>query len=335
MGRAAYTESVTRQRTITVDVSGVPTAIDILEPLDGVEISVYKIKDDGTRDTVLANIFTSRDPSNNTAHPNPFVTPAGGKVNFWANPGDYDILFHDTETPARIGDQSVGFQALGGGLSGIASTQLPEQGRRQWDPGDLLVTARGTLKPGFLWCDGSLLVRADNQALFDAIGTAYNTGGEAATHFRIPDYRGRVPVGADNMGSGAAGRLPNTNRAIGQSHGTEQHALTAAQTPLKSHTHSGVTGIENQSLVHSHGTGGGSFMRHRAGDVSGVLNPGTSTAFVSLIGVGSDPITNTANGGGPNHTHNITTGNPSVAEANGSAHPNIQPGQVCHVQIKT
>ena len=96
---------------------------------------------------------------------------------------------------------------------------------------------------GFLLCDGSVKNRADFPALFGVIGTAYNTGGETGTQFRVPDLRGRVPAGADNMGGTAAGRLTNTGvgnpgingSTIGAAGGTDRHTLSTPQIP--SHTH--------------------------------------------------------------------------------------------------
>lgn len=45
--------------------------------------------------------------------------------------------------------------------------------------------------PGWQWCHGDLLARADYPGLFEAIGTSYNRGNEAPDQFRLPDYRPR------------------------------------------------------------------------------------------------------------------------------------------------
>lgn len=88
----------------------------------------------------------------------------------------------------------------------------------------------------FLLADGRLLDRATpaGAAIFTVAGHAYNGGVDPGSNrVRIPDKRGRVSVGADNMGTtqGAAGRLPNSVRAKGQGGGEERHALTAGETP--------------------------------------------------------------------------------------------------------
>jgi microcystin-dependent protein len=86
------------------------------------------------------------------------------------------------------------------------------------------------LTGGWLLCDGSEYAEAAYAALFTAISTTYNTGGETADYFRVPDLRGRVPVGVD----GSAGRVA-ANDALGESSGSETHSLTEAE--LAAHTH--------------------------------------------------------------------------------------------------
>jgi microcystin-dependent protein len=80
---------------------------------------------------------------------------------------------------------------------------------------------------GFVICDGSLLLRAGTYSkLFTAIGTVYNLDADSdITRFRIPDLRGRVPVGPD----GTANRLVSAPDLLGKSGGEEEHILTANQ----------------------------------------------------------------------------------------------------------
>jgi hypothetical protein len=66
----------------------------------------------------------------------------------------------------------------------------------------------GTVPEGWLLCDGSTVSRTTYSALFSAVGTVHGQGDGSST-FHLPDYRGRFLRGADNMGTGAAGRDPN------------------------------------------------------------------------------------------------------------------------------
>jgi microcystin-dependent protein len=76
---------------------------------------------------------------------------------------------------------------------------------------------------GWMFCDGSLLPIAENEALFTLIGTTY--GGDGQSTFALPDLRGRVPV------------HQGTSFTLGQSGGEETVTLTASQIPT--HTHQG------------------------------------------------------------------------------------------------
>lgn len=66
--------------------------------------------------------------------------------------------------------------------------------------------AGGTAPTGWLLCDGSAVSRSTYAALFSAIGTAWGAG-DGSTTFNLPDMRGRVPAGLDNLGGTAANRL--------------------------------------------------------------------------------------------------------------------------------
>lgn len=94
----------------------------------------------------------------------------------------------------------------------IATDQrLPVGSLMPFAGGPGVTGAAGSSVPsGWLLCDGSVQTRTSYQALFDVIGTTYNTGGETSLQFRLPDLRGRVAVGKDNMGDIAANRITNT-----------------------------------------------------------------------------------------------------------------------------
>jgi hypothetical protein len=70
--------------------------------------------------------------------------------------------------------------------------------------------AGGAVPAGWLLCDGSTVSRSTYSALFDKIST-FHGAGDGSTTFHLPDYRGRFLRGADNMGTGAAGRDPNAS----------------------------------------------------------------------------------------------------------------------------
>lgn len=97
----------------------------------------------------------------------------------------------------------------------------------------------GTALPsGYLWCDGSSYNTADYPTLFAAVGYTYGGGGGT---FNVPDMRGRVAIGLDNINGNQANVLtptytPNRN-ILGASTGEESHELLI--TEMEAHQHLG------------------------------------------------------------------------------------------------
>jgi len=91
----------------------------------------------------------------------------------------------------------------------------------------------------FDWADGGLIDRSTYAAFYAAQGGSahvYNGGVDPGSNkVRKPDKRGRVAIGADNFGQGAAGRLTVFNRALGQNGGEERHQNTVSE--LANHSH--------------------------------------------------------------------------------------------------
>jgi len=105
--------------------------------------------------------------------------------------------------------------ALLGGFQNIAQTALGEI---------RFVTsidAQG-IPPGWAECDGQTLLIADNQELFNVLGTTH--GGNGVTTFELPDMRGRML-----MGSGP-------NHPVGDTGGVVSVTLTPNQIPSHTHT---------------------------------------------------------------------------------------------------
>lgn len=74
-------------------------------------------------------------------------------------------------------------------------------------PAGVMLPYGGSTAPtGFLLCYGQPVSRSTYSDLFSAIGTTYGAG-DGSTTFNLPDARGRVLAGKDDMGGTAAGVL--------------------------------------------------------------------------------------------------------------------------------
>jgi microcystin-dependent protein len=80
---------------------------------------------------------------------------------------------------------------------------------------------------GWAWCDGQLLPKSQNTALFFLLGTAY--GGNGSTTFALPDLRGRAPI-HEGQGPGLA------ERSLGETDGQPAVTLLESEIPAHSHT---------------------------------------------------------------------------------------------------
>jgi microcystin-dependent protein len=96
----------------------------------------------------------------------------------------------------------------------------------------------------WVFYDGRVLSTTTYAELYAVLGTLYNLGGEAAGTFRVPDFRGRVPVGLDLMNGvgGAAGVIPSLT-ALGFKGGAATHTLTTAEMPAHTHNMFSTTNV--------------------------------------------------------------------------------------------
>ena len=101
--------------------------------------------------------------------------------------------------------------------------------------GTVTAFAGSTAPTGYVLCDGSEYSETTEAALFAVLGSTYNTGGETANHFRVPDLRGRVVAG---MG----GSLLSGTDALADTGGASTHTLTENEMPSHSH---GIGGFAN------------------------------------------------------------------------------------------
>ena len=127
--------------------------------------------------------------------------------------------------------------------------------------GAILPYAGASAPYGYVLCDGSELERTKYSDLFDVIGTTYNGTAplNGVNTFKVPDLRGRFPLGKDNMdnaftvpnstggyidaGGGNVDRVSGTAPDnLGDSSGQSSNSLTIANLPDHEHNMKGSTG---------------------------------------------------------------------------------------------
>jgi microcystin-dependent protein len=174
-------------------------------------------------------------------------------------------------------------------------------------PAGAIETYAGATAPnGWLLCFGQAVSRTTYADLFAALSTTHGVG-NGSTTFNLPDLRGRVPAGKDNMGGTSASRLITnvTGGTLGAAGGSESHTLSQAQMP--SHTHT------QNSHTHSGSGTGGLILQNGSGGTAANLTVG----------------------GGGYIQHTLTSTAPSI-QSTGSdqSHNNTQPTIILNYIIK-
>jgi microcystin-dependent protein len=118
--------------------------------------------------------------------------------------------------------------------------------------GSILPFAGQNVPYGYLLCDGSEIEQVKYLDLYDTIGNIYGTASIGFGTFKLPDLRGRFPLGRDNMdnnltvptgagiivdaGGGNADRVNDTNADnVGGNAGQSSVTLTLGNLPDHSH----------------------------------------------------------------------------------------------------
>jgi microcystin-dependent protein len=164
---------------------------------------------------------------------------------------------------------------------------------------------------GYLLCDGSAQARQVNSVntpLFTVLGTTYGVG-DGSTTFNIPDLRGRVIAGQDDMGGSSANRLTTAKSGIngdnlGAFGGLEDHTLTESQIPSHQHEAGNFNGVNTGAAISRH------------------FGTGSTTANV--------PYFSEWGSGTPSTDSSLTS-----SVGGGSAHNNVQPTIILNYIIKT
>ncbi len=220
--------------------------------------------------------------------------------------------------------------------NGISSDKFTVSTRALLVPTGCILDYGGVTAPsGYLLCYGQEISQSTYADLFTAIGTTWNTGGEIAGNFRLPDLRGRSLFGKDNMGGSSANRITTPDGdVLGTTGGAQSVTLTTAELPAHDHT------FTNGAHTHSFSATTSSDGAHtHTVDVG--TNAGPFENFFIAQGKSPNTTSHTSSSNGA-HTHTLsgTTGSgtgsgTTASTGSGTAFSNLPPLAITNKIIKT
>jgi microcystin-dependent protein len=222
-----------------------------------------------------------------------------------------DLAGIDLHEPKGIEDATSGQYYSADGAGSGTWTTLPAGIEI---PFGIVTDYAGSSAPSlWLLCYGQAISRTTYSDLFGVISTTYGSG-DGVNTFNLPDCRGRVVAGQDDMGGSSANRLTGLTNGVdgdslGASGGLESFTLATANLPSHTHTSGSLAGETSTDGSHTH-------EYDRSDDNSAQAGSGTARN----VGSFTDDT-----GSGGSHNHDVTITGITAATGSGTAMPHIQP----------
>jgi microcystin-dependent protein len=183
-----------------------------------------------------------------TAHPNPIVLDAAGRINeIWIAEGtsykfivktstnvligSFDNLFPIASLPVSIYNGGTGATTAAQARTnlGLSTLLIPS--------GTIAMWPTATAPTDWLLCDGTAVSRTTYSTLFILFGTTFGAG-NGSTTFNLPNYKNRMPYGADTVALGATGGSANSV-VVSHTHTATSTSTSTVTDPSHYHTSSG------------------------------------------------------------------------------------------------
>lgn len=252
-------------------------------PLSGGKLFTYI----NNTDTKLA---TYTDYTGATQNTNPIILDANGQCSVWLAEGQ---TYTFTLSPTTDTDPPTNAFWTKNGITGINDISQQQSASGPVTSGVVLMTGEirefsgpeGAVPNGWLLCTGAAISRATYATLFDVIGTTWGAG-DGSTTFNLPDKRGIVTAGADNMGGSHASRVTAASIGVAAVYGVVAGSQLSQTDTITitlidpGHVH----GITVYANVNPGGSGGSSAQLGTPGNTASATTGITASAASSLTG---------------------------------------------------
>lgn len=190
--------------------------------------------------------------------------------------------------------------------------------------GSVLPFAGSSAPAGWLLCFGQAVSRDTYSGLFAVVSTTYGSG-DGSTTFNVPDLRGRVAVGKDNMGGSAANRMTSGGSGVdgstlGASGGAQTVTLTSSEMPSHTHTQDAHTHFVAKTET-------GTNIANNANSIATVRDNGDQDDYAMRRTAAVGPTADVGLSSSATATNQNTGGD--------GAHNNTQPALILNYAIKT
>lgn len=179
------------------------------------------------------------------------VNVPAGKSTTVVVDGTNVVAANDYMPALRVGTAPT-FDAPLGVASGGTGSNTATGALASVFPVGAIIDYGGSVAPtGWVLAYGQNVSRSTYSALFAVFGTTYGVGDNSTT-FGLPDYRGRVGAGKDDMGGVSAARLSTvmTSTTLGNVGGAQQ--ITLDTTMIPAHAHAVGTLATASNGAHTH-----------------------------------------------------------------------------------
>lgn len=231
-------------------------------------------------------------------------------------------------TAAKIGSSAVETAKINNGA--VTAAKLASDSIQLLAPTGSITQYGGSSAPtGWLLCDGTEVAIATYTALYNVLtssGTVFpfgantnGSGGAGSTHFRLPNFKGRVPVGLDSG--------QTEFDTMGETGGAKTHTLTIAEMPSHGHTQDAHNHSQNAHghtiNNHAHGASISTDGNHNH-EIPSRTTTSTSHSHVTSLRVASAPSPSNANdftwtSDNGSHNHSITVDAAGLGANNNTA----------------